>query len=231
MPIKILVAEDNKDINDLLFLHLSKKDYKVFQAYDGLKALEIFKKEQIDLIILDVMMPKLDGFNLLGKIRETSEIPVIFLTARVDEADKVLGLGLGADDYVVKPFSVIEIISRVQAQLRRYIKYSNKKTKPFLINGDLTLDLANYTVHKKGIPISLNPKEFKLLSVFMKHPGNIYTKEQLYELVWEEMYHGDSNTIMVHISHIRDKIEDDPKNPKYLKTIRGIGYRMEKING
>lgn len=231
MSINILIAEDDEDINNLLSLHLSKEGYEVFQGFDGLKALEIFKKEPIDLMILDVMMPKMDGFTLLKKIRETSEIPVIFLTARGEDADKVLGLGLGADDYVVKPFSVIEIISRVQAQLRRYIKYSNKESKTILINGDITLDLTNYTVNKKGFPISLNPKEFKLLSVFMKHPGNIYTKEQLYELVWEEMYHGDSNTIMVHISHIREKIEDDPKNPKYLKTIRGIGYRMVKING
>lgn len=231
MPINILVAEDEEDINSLLALHLSKEGYKVFQAFDGLEAFNLFNKEEIDLIILDVMMPKMNGFNLLTKIRANSEVPIIFLTAKTDEGDKVLGLGLGADDYVIKPFSIIEIISRVQAQLRRYIQYSKKESKKILANGDMTLDLDNYTVQKKGIPISLNPKEFKLLSVFMKHPGNIYTKEQLYELVWEELYHGDSNTIMVHISHLREKIEDHPKKPKYLKTIKGIGYRMEKING
>ncbi|MCT4620021.1 MAG: response regulator transcription factor [Marinisporobacter sp.] len=226
----ILITEDNEDINNLLFLHLSKEGYTVFQAFDGEEGLQLFNKEEIDLILLDVMLPKIDGFNLLTKIRETSEIPVIMLTARSEDADKVLGLGLGADDYVVKPFSVIEIISRVQAQLRRYIKYSSKEAKNILSNGHLSLDLTNYTVTKKGILITLNPKEFKLLSVFMKHVGNIYTKEQLYEIVWEELYHGDSNTIMVHMSHLREKLEDDPKNPKYLKTIRGIGYRMEKVN-
>ncbi|MBF8981946.1 response regulator transcription factor [Lutibacter sp. B2] len=226
----ILVAEDEEDINNLLALHLSKEGYKVFQAFDGLETFQLFNTKEIDLIILDVMMPKMDGFNLLTKIRENSEVPIIFLTAKTDEADKVLGLGLGADDYVVKPFSIIEIISRVQALLRRYIQYSKKESKKILTNGDMALNLDNYTVQKKGIPIFLNPKEFKLLSVFMRHPGNIYTKEQLYELVWEELYHGDSNTIMVHISHLREKIEDHPKKPKYLKTIKGIGYRMEKIN-
>ncbi|QZY57510.1 response regulator transcription factor [Crassaminicella profunda] len=226
----ILITEDNEDINNLLSLHLTKEGYTVFQAFDGLEGLQLFNKEEIDLMILDVMMPKIDGFNLLTKIRETSEIPVILLTARSEDADKVLGLGLGADDYVVKPFSVIEIISRVQAQLRRYIKYSSKESKDILTNGSISLDLTNYIVKKKDILINLNPKEFKLLSVFMKHLGSIYTKEQLYEIVWEELYHGDSNTIMVHMSHLREKIEDDPKNPKYLKTIRGIGYRMEKVN-
>ncbi|WP_330375498.1 response regulator transcription factor [Inediibacterium massiliense] len=229
MSINILVVEDEADINNLLQLHLSKEGYNVFQAFDGLEGLNIFQKENIHLCILDVMMPKIDGFHLLSEIRKDSEVPIIFLTARNDEMDKVLGLRLGADDYVVKPFSIMEMISRVEAQLRRYMKYSNKKENDILKNGEITLDLPHYIVKKRGIPIVLNPKEFKILSVFMKYPGNIYTKEQLYEMVWEDVYYGDNNTIMVHISHLRDKIEDNPKKPKYLKTIKGIGYKMEKV--
>ncbi|SHJ95419.1 response regulator transcription factor [Tepidibacter formicigenes] len=231
MNINILIAEDEEDIRNLLVLHLSKEGYNVFEASNGIEALEIFYKEDIDLLLLDVMMPKIDGFKVLTKIRKTSQIPVIFLTARSEECDKVLGLGLGADDYVVKPFSIMEIVSRVQAHLRRYINYSSKELKRVMTNGNLTLDLNNYVLKKNDEILDLNPKEFKIISVFMENIGMVYTKKQLYELVWEDIYCGDDNTIMVHISHIREKIEDDPKKPKYLKTIRGIGYRMERCHG
>ncbi|SHH31971.1 response regulator transcription factor [Tepidibacter thalassicus] len=230
MNINILIAEDEEDIRNLLVLHLSKEGYNIFEASNGIEALKIFYKEDIDLLLLDVMMPKMDGFKVLTKVRETSQIPVIFLTARSEECDKVLGLGLGADDYVVKPFSIIEITSRVQAQLRRYINYSQKESKYIITNGDLILDLKNYVLKKNNQILDLNPKEFKIISVFMENIGKVYTKKQLYELVWENIYYGDDNTIMVHISHLREKIEDNPKKPKYLKTIRGIGYRMEKCN-
>lgn len=223
----ILIVEDEQDIRELLEIHLSKEGYKIFTAEDGVQALNIFENGDIDIALLDVMIPKIDGFKVLKKIRETSEIPVIFITARDEEADKILGLGLGADDYVIKPFSPIEITARVQAQLRRYYKYTNKTHKNGVIIGELTLDKESCSIYKNNIELALNPKEYRLLEFILENPGKVYTKKQLYEVVWQSPYYGDSNTIMVHISHIREKIEDDPKNPQYLKTIRGIGYKME----
>ena len=223
----VLIVEDEQDIRELLEIHLSKEGYKIFTAEDGIQALDIFEKKDIDIALLDVMIPKIDGFKVLKKIRETSEIPVIFITAREQEADKILGLGLGADDYVIKPFSPIEIVARVKAQLRRYYKYSNKTHKTEIIIGELTLDKESCCIYKNNSELTLNPKEYRLLEFILENPGKVYTKRQLYEIVWKNPYYGDSNTIMVHISHIREKIESDPKNPKYLKTIRGIGYKME----
>lgn len=225
----ILLAEDEQDIRELLELHLIKESYTVFQAEDGLQALKIFNNEHIDLALLDVMMPGVDGFKVLKKIRETSEIPIIFLTARSDDTDKILGLGLGADDYIVKPFSPIEVIARIGAQLRRYYKYTNGHLNDTLIIGNLTLNKDSFTLLKSEKVIELNPKEYKILELLMENAGKVYTKKQLYEAVWEDPYYGDNNTIMVHISHIRDKIEDNPKSPKYLKTVRGIGYKFEKV--
>ncbi|KDR94722.1 DNA-binding response regulator, OmpR family, contains REC and winged-helix (wHTH) domain [Peptoclostridium litorale DSM 5388] len=231
MSVKILIVEDEEDIRHLLYLHLAKEGYEIFEARDGVEALEIFNRENIDLLIVDVMMPRMDGFTLVKNIRESSQVPVIFLTAKAEEQDKILGLGLGADDYVVKPFSIIELLSRVNAHLRRYIQYSPKGQPSNLIkNGILRIDLDNYALQKNSIEIDLNPKEFKMLKLFMENLGRVFTKKQIYEAVWQEPYFGDSNTIMVHISHLRDKIEPDPKNPSYLKTIRGIGYRMENNN-
>ena len=224
----ILIVEDEQDIRELLEIHLSKEGYKIFTAADGVQALNIFEEKDIDIALLDVMIPKINGFNVLKKIRETSEIPVIFITAREEESDKILGLGLGADDYVIKPFSPIEIIARVKAQLRRYYKYSNKTHKTGIVIGELMLDKDSCGIYKNNIEVALNPKEYRLLEFILENPGKVYTKKQLYEIVWKNSYYGDSNTIMVHISHIREKIEVDPKNPKYLKTIRGIGYKMEK---
>lgn len=225
----ILIAEDEQDIRNLIELHLSKEGFNIHLAKDGAEALEIFANKHIDIAILDVMMPNIDGLNVLKKIRTTSEIPVMFLTARGEDTDKILGLGMGADDYMVKPFSPIELVARVNAQLRRYYKYSSGKNKNIISVGDLVIDKDSCTVCKNGTALDLNAKEFKILELLMDNVGKVYTKKQLYELVWGDMYYGDDNTIMVHISHIREKIEDNPKMPKYLKTIRGIGYKMEKI--
>ncbi|WP_330396830.1 response regulator transcription factor [Anaeromicrobium sediminis] len=231
MPIRILIAEDEENIRNLVKLHLSKEGYEVIEASNGREALLKFKDNNIDLLILDIMMPEMDGYRVLEEVRASSQIPVIFLTAQGEERNKVLGLGLGADDYVVKPFSVVELISRVQAQLRRYLRYSSRVSARIIYNGDLTLDLDSYSIKKGDTVLDLNPKELKLLMLFMENLGKVFTKKQLYEEVWGDMYFGDDNTIMVHISHIRDKIEDNPKKPKYLRTIRGIGYRMVKSNG
>ncbi|MBU4540374.1 MAG: response regulator transcription factor [Acetobacterium sp.] len=224
----VLVAEDEKDIRNLLKLHLEENGYTVFAAIDGIEALAIFKNNAIDLGIFDVMMPRLDGFNLLRKIRESSQMPVIFLTARENEMDKVLGLGLGADDYLVKPFSMAELIARVGAQLRRNYEYSdnNPFRKSQLNVGSLSLDQDGCCVYVDGTLVELSAKEYLMLQFLMKNPDKVFTKKQLYRQVWEEDLYYDDNTIMVHISRLRNKIEAEPRNPVYIKTIRGIGYKF-----
>jgi DNA-binding response OmpR family regulator len=226
----VLVVEDEKDIRNLLKLQLEQEGFQVFIAEDGIEALEVFQNNFIDLAVLDVMMPRLDGFNLLRKIRQTSNIPVIFLTARGDEMDKVLGLGIGADDYLVKPFSMAELLARVGAQLRRNLEYSFQKTQAIskVEYGSLCLDKEACCIYKESLLVELNAKEFMLLRYLMENPERVFTKKQLYSAVWDEDVYYDDNTIMVHISHIRNKIEKDPKNPEYIKTIRGIGYKFHK---
>jgi DNA-binding response OmpR family regulator len=225
----ILIAEDEIDIRNLIKITLTEAGYTVFAANDGIEALALFNGNSINLAILDVMMPKLDGFNLLRKLRETSNIPVIFLTARSEEMDKVIGLGVGADDYMVKPFGVSELVARVAAQLRRQNEYSVKFQNETTIKiGNLILDNESYVLYKDGEMIELNAKEYKLLYHFMTSPDKVFTKKQLYGAVWNDEYLYDDNTIMVHISHLRNKIEADSKNPKYIKTIRGIGYKFSK---
>lgn len=226
----ILVAEDEADIRNLLKISLEEEGYTVFPASDGLEALDILKKEQVHLVVLDVMMPRLDGFNLLRKIRESSTVPVIFLTARTEEMDKVLGLGMGADDYLAKPFSMNELLARVKAILRRNHEYLNpvKKDENCLRYGRLRLDKKSCCCYVDDQPVELNAKEYKLLLLLMENPQRVFTKKQLYTAVWEEDYYYDDNTIMVHISHLRNKIEADPQNPEYIKTIRGIGYKLHR---
>ncbi len=232
-PIHVLVAEDEQDIRELLKIHLQGEGYRVFTAKDGVEAWELIQGERIDLAILDVMMPREDGFNLLRRIRETMTFPVIFLTARNEDMDKILGLGLGADDYLAKPFNVQELLARVKAQLRRQTEYGThlRTHEEKLQIGDLTLDTVGCTVTRAGNDLVLNAKEYKLLKFFMENPGRVFTKQQLYRQVWEEDLFHDDNTVMVHISHLRNKIEKDPKNPVYIKTIRGIGYKMMGRDG
>ena len=224
----ILIAEDENDIRNLLKISLAESGYAVVAAKDGKEAWEMMRTHPVDLAILDVMMPVLDGFNLLRKIREGSTIPVIFLTARTDDMDKILGLGLGADDYLSKPFSMAELLARVSAQLRRSNEYllPKEKASAIIVYGDLSIDYDKCCAYKAGALIELGAKEFKLLLHFMKHPEKVFTKRQLYHAVWDEDFYYDDNTIMVHVSRLRSKIEDDPGKPRYLKTIRGIGYKL-----
>jgi DNA-binding response OmpR family regulator len=225
---KILIADDEEDIRNLIKISLEENGYTVLTAQNGKEAWDILTAEDVQLAILDVMMPVMDGFNLLRKIREHSTIPVIFLTARTDDMDKVLGLGLGADDYIAKPFSVAELVARVGAQLRRSNEYLSPKgkTSAAITYGDLSIDKEKCCAYKDGEPIELGAKEYKLLLHFMENPERVFTKRQLYQAVWDEEYYFDDNTIMVHISRVRNRIEDDPQRPKYLKTIRGIGYKL-----
>jgi DNA-binding response OmpR family regulator len=228
--LNVLIAEDENDIRNLLKLQLEQDGYSVYAAKDGMEALDVMQNTDIDLAILDVMMPRLDGFNLLRKIRQTSNIPVIFLTARGDDMDKILGLGIGADDYLVKPFSMAELIARVGAQLRRNLEYSSLKPQAFskIEYGSLCLDKDACCVYRNDLLVELNAKEYMLLKYLMESPERVFTKKQLYKAVWEEDVYFDDNTIMVHISHIRNKIETVPKNPEFIKTIRGIGYKFHK---
>ncbi|WP_105617025.1 response regulator transcription factor [Vallitalea okinawensis] len=227
---KILIAEDEKDLRHLIKIHLIKQGFEVAEAEDGAEALNKLD-EEIDLVILDIMMPKVNGLEVLKELRRSSKIPVLMLTARGTDSDKILGLGLGADDYMVKPINPMEVVARVEAQLRRAYDYSqtNLLSDSVIENGDLRLEIGGYTFTKAGNLISLNAKELKILELLMTNLDKVFTKKQIYEKVWGEYYLGDDNTVMVHISHIRDKIEDDSKNPRYLKTIRGLGYKMESV--
>jgi DNA-binding response OmpR family regulator len=228
----ILVAEDETDIRRLIRLHLEEKGHRIFEAKDGLEALELLGRLELNLAILDVMMPRLDGFNLLREIRKTSHIPVIFLTARNEEMDKVLGLGLGADDYLVKPFSQAELVARVEAQLRRRHVYDSAEEtlvpEEILEYRSLRLDLRECKLYIADTHIPLLAKEYKMLAFLMRHPNRIFTKKQLYEQVWEDEYCYDDNTLMVTISRLRNKIEPHAKSPEYIVLQRGLGYMFRR---
>lgn len=228
MKTKIMILEDDPGINQLLATQLAAEGFEVLQAYDGEEAINLFDST-VDMAVLDIMVPKKDGYQVLEHIRTISHIPILFLTARNDDLDKIRALGLGADDYVEKPFSLIEVIYRCKAHLRRYKQYHNT-TESIIYHGELCLNRQTFEVTYKNQPLTLNLKEFELLAFFMNNIGQVFTKQQLYEKVWGEDYFGDDNTVMVHISRIRDKLKDDPKKPKYIKTIKGLGYRMEKFN-
>jgi len=225
---KILLLEDDRDIHNLLTLHLENEGYRVVGAFDGLDALEKFD-DSVHLAVLDVMVPKIDGIEVLKKIRETSTIPVLFLTAKTDETDKLTALGIGADDYITKPFSVMEVLYRIKAHLRRNYQYNgaNQNVGNIFSHNGIEMDIHKKTVSVDGKEVLLNAKEFELLQYFLENPGRVFTKKQLYEHVWDDLYYGDSNTIMVHISRLREKLGDDKKEPKYIRTIKSLGYRLE----
>ncbi|MFV0517228.1 MAG: response regulator transcription factor [Aminipila sp.] len=232
MCYNILVAEDDESIVELLRLYLENEGYKVFAASDGLKALDLLENNKIDMAVLDIMMPKLNGYEVTKMIRNVSNIPILVLSAKNLDSDKIIGLDLGADDYMTKPFNPLEIIARVKAALRRYYKLNNNLDKGLITTkylvGELELDTEKLEVTKNGKEIPLTPTEYKIVALLMKTPGRVYTKAQIYETISGEYFESDDNTMMVHVSKIREKIEDDPKNPKYIKTIRGLGYKIEK---
>jgi DNA-binding response OmpR family regulator len=229
----ILLADDEKEIVDLLSLYLENAGFDVIGAFNGKEALDALCRNdvKIDAAVLDIMMPEMDGYTLVRKIRETSNIPILILSARSDDSGKILGLDLGADDYITKPFNPLEITARIQAQLRRYYRLNAPAagTADRITAGDLVLDRESCSLTKNGRDIPLTAVEFRILCLLMENRGKVFTKSRIYEHVWDgDFYESDDNTIMVHISKLRDKIEDDPRNPRYLKTIRGLGYRFEK---
>ncbi len=228
----ILIAEDDEDIIKLIRLYLENEGYNILWAKDGVEASEMYECEKVDMAILDVMMPRMNGFELTKLIRQKSNIPILILSAMQLESNKVLGLNLGADDYLTKPFNPLELVARVKALLRRFYKLGNAQTQSQdegkISLGELSLDTHQLTLEKRGVPISLTATEYKILVMLMKSPGRVFTKMQIYEEVNGDYYVSDDNTLMVHISNLRDKIEDDPKNPRYIKTVRGLGYKVEK---
>ena len=224
MATTILIAEDDADIREVLRLYLEGEGFAVAEAADGDAALQLARSAAPDAAILDVMMPGMNGYELTRALRRQSDIPILILSAKSQDNDKILGLNLGADDYVTKPFNPVEIVARVKAQLRRAARTGGEVVRV----GDLALDLTAMQLEKAGTLIPLTPMEYKILAILMRSPGRIFTKVQLYEGAAGEYFEGDDNTMMVHISKLRDKIEDDPKNPRYIRTVRGLGYRFEK---
>ncbi|MBE9918314.1 response regulator transcription factor [Paenibacillus donghaensis] len=224
----ILIAEDEPEIIELLSLYLSG-DYNVLAVESGEAALAVLDGRTIDLAILDIMLPGMDGFQLVKKMRERYQFPILFLSSRIDDHDKIWGLGLGADDYMVKPFNPLEVVARVKALLRRasYGDKDNVRANETLAFGNLVLDLGGCVLYKNGHPVTLTPTEFKIVALLMQQAGRVLTKKRIYESVWDDMYAYDDNTIMAHISNLRDKLENDPKQPMYIKTIRGLGYKFE----
>ena len=220
---KILIAEDDAAIRDLLKLYLESEGYQILSVDNGRQALEIVQAQRPALAILDIMMPEMSGLDLTRHLREQTMMPILILSARDQDHDKILGLNIGADDYMTKPFNPLEVVARVKALLRR-----SGSTAEVVKAGDFCLNLSSHTLTRADVPIPLTPMEYKILSVMMRNPGRIYTKVQLYETVSGEYFESDENTIMVHISRIREKLEDDPKRPVHIITVRGVGYKFEE---
>jgi two-component system response regulator VanR len=233
----ILIVEDDKEILDGVGIYMKNQGYTVFKASNGLEGLKILETEEIHLAIVDIMMPVMDGITMTMKLRENYDFPVIMLSAKSEEIDKVTGLNIGADDYVTKPFAPMELMARVNSQLRRYGKYlklagagepgSKKEKEHLYVIGGLELNEDTVEVAVDGNPVSLTPLEFKILALLMRNPGRVFSAEEIYERIWNEKPIG-TETIMVHIRNIRTKIEVNPKNPKYLKVVWGVGYKIEK---
>lgn len=226
----ILIVEDSQEIIDLIKIYLEQEEYSIYEACDGESAINIFEKEEIHLVVLDIMLPKLNGYEVIKRLRKRSNVPVIILSAKNQDADKILGLNLGADDYLAKPFNPLELVARINAQMRRFYDFGGSKEKQDekVIIGDLMLDQRECKLYKKDKEIDLTYMEYKLLKLFMTEPGRVFTKAQIFELVGESEYYYTDNTVVVYISKLRDKIEDDSKNPQMIKTVRGLGYRFEK---
>lgn len=234
---KLLLIEDDVQIIEMLQNYLMKEGYVISTALDGIDGIHQFQQNRFDVVIVDVMMPRLDGIEVIKRVRDKSAVPIIIMSAKDSDIDKVTGLGFGADDYIVKPFSLVEISARIKAAIRRATTYSSSAStsepdgslscKKLLVFDKLTIDLNNFTAWKNDVDLRLTAKEFEILSLFAQNPNRVFTKAQLYEFIWRENYYNDENVINVHIRRLREKIEDQPSNPRYIKTLWGIGYRWE----
>lgn len=229
---KILVCDDDKDIVEAIDIYLTQEGYEVLKAYDGDEAIKVLKRNEVDLLIMDVMMPRLDGIRATLKIRENMSLPIIILSAKSEDADKILGLNIGADDYMTKPFNPLELVARVKSQLRRYTQLEStarSDNQSEFRTGGLVIrdDLKEVTVD--GEKVKLTPIEYNILLLLVKNQGKVFSINQIYENIWNEEAIGADNTVAVHIRHIREKIEINPKEPRYLKVVWGVGYKVEKI--
>ena len=228
----ILVCDDDKEIVEAIEIYLAQEGYNVIKAYDGEQAIRALKENDIQLLIIDIMMPNLDGIRATRKIRETSSVPIIMLSAKSEDVDKILGLNIGADDYITKPFNPLELIARVKSQLRRYTQLGNLATEEkeaVYVCGGLVVNDDLKTVTVDGEPVKLTPIEYNILVLLIKNQGKVFSIEQIYENIWNEEAIGADNTVAVHIRHIREKIEINPREPRYLKVVWGIGYKIEKM--
>lgn len=226
---KILLVEDDVEISEMLKNFLMTENFEVVTAYDGESACEKFFVDEYSIVLLDLMIPKISGMEVMKTIRVSSTVPIMILSAKDTDSDKTLGLGLGADDYVTKPFSVTEVLARIKANIRRNTQYTAAvaaEEEEILTKGELVLNLNAYSVMKNGKKVELTAKEFEILKLLMKNPKKVYTKEQLYSQIWNDAYMGDENAVNVHISRLRNKIEDNPRDPNYVVTVWGIGYKL-----
>lgn len=228
----ILICDDEKDIVNALKIYLSDPDYKIYEAYNGKEALELIEKEEIHLLLLDIMMPLMDGITALSRIRQISNLPIILLSAKSEDADKILGLNIGADDYITKPFNPLEVSARVKSQLRRYMKFGSGvvSSETYTVGGIEMNDLDK-SVSVDGEAVSLTPTEYEILKLFLASPGKVFSPKEIYQQVWKERPLGVDNTVAVHIRHLREKIEINPAEPRYIKVVFGQGYKLEKGRG
>lgn len=228
--LNILVCDDDKEIVDAIEIYLAQEGHNIIKAYDGMQALQVLEEEEVHLLIIDVMMPKLDGIRATLKIREKSSIPIIILSAKTEDTDKILGLNVGADDYVGKPFNPLELVARVKSQLRRYTQLGTmaEESSQIYTIGGLTMDDDLKEVLLDGESVKMTPIEYNILRLLMKNPGKVFSINEIYENIWNEESYGADNTVAVHIRHIREKIEINPKDPRYLKVVWGIGYKIDK---
>ena len=227
----ILICDDQTDIVNALKIYLAPEGYRLFEAYTGAEALRIVREEQIHLVLLDIMMPRMDGITATAKIREFSNVPIILLTAKSETEDKVLGLNVGADDYVTKPFVPVEVLARVRSHLRRYDRLGAKPPEDtgLITIGGICLNDSSKTVTVDGEPVALTPIEYDILKLLMEHPGKVYSTRLIYETVWQENPYGSENAVAVHIRHLREKLEINPSEPRYIKVVWGRGYKMEAV--
>ena len=230
----ILIVDDDKEIVDSISIYLKNEGYNIFKAYDGMQALDTIMNEEIHLILMDIMMPKLDGINATVKIREEKNIPIILVSAKSEDTDKIIGLNIGADDYITKPFNLLELVARVKSNLRRYINlgnYTSENTfsKEVIKSGGLELNIYTKEVRVDGEMIKVTPIEYKILELLLSKKGRVFSIDEIYERVWKEESFNVENTVAVHVRRIREKIEINPREPKYLKVVWGVGYKIEKL--
>lgn len=227
----VLIVDDEKDIVNALEIYLKPEGYDILKAYDGKEAVKTVKENSVDLVLMDIMMPNMDGIQATSEIREFSNVPIIFLSAKSEDTDKILGLNIGADDYVTKPFNPSEVVARVKSQLRRYTTLGSHTSIKLLVNGSIEMNDDEKIVKVDGNVISLTPVEYDILKLLLENPGKVFSSSDIYEKIWNEPFMSGENTVAVHIRHLREKVEINPSEPRYIKVVWGRGYKMEKEHG